>query len=112
MKEAKLFSVPQSRRWSLSEARIVVEALEHSGLPVTRFAARHGLGVERLYRWCRRLARVRSSRSGPARFTEIGLALPSSAWIELVLPDGIALRVSGATRVDDAMTLVSRLAGR
>jgi hypothetical protein len=35
MKEAKSFSVPQSRRWSLSEARDVIEALERSGEPVT-----------------------------------------------------------------------------
>ncbi len=106
------FSVPRSRRWSPGEARAVLAALERSGLPVTRFAARHGLGPERLYRWQRRLARVEASPSQPPRFAEVAVAVPSPATIELLLPEGVALRVTGSSRLDDAVALLGRLAPR
>ena len=112
MSGAKRLSLPQSRRWSVSEARAVVEALEHSGLPVTRFAARHGLGVERLYLWRRRLRRAKSGSSGPPHFTEVRLAVPAPVAIEVVLPDGVALRFAGASRLDDAVAVLTRLAAR
>ncbi|MGH7751663.1 MAG: IS66 family insertion sequence element accessory protein TnpA, partial [Gemmatimonadales bacterium] len=69
MKEAKASAIPKSRRWSVAQARGVLEALEQSGLPVTRFAARHGLGAERLYQWRRRLGLEKNTKSRPPRFT-------------------------------------------
>lgn len=110
MSGAKEFSIPQ-RRWSASEARAVVGALERSGLPVTHFAARHGLGVERLYLWRRRLRRAKSEAPRPPRFTEVRLAVPAAA-IELVLPGGIAVRFAGAARLDDAVAVLTRLTAR
>lgn len=111
-REKASLSVPRSRRWSPGEARAVLVALERSGLPVTRFAARHGLGPERLYRWQGRLARTRPSSSRPPRFTEVAVAVPSPSTIEVLLPDGIVLRLTGAARLEDAVALLGRLASR
>ena len=112
MVRAGLESIPKSKRWTEAEARKVLGALERSGLAVTRFAAQHGVSAERLYQWRRRLERERASASGSPRFTEVRVALPSSAAIELVLRDGVLLRFSGASRLDDAVAALGRLAGR
>jgi hypothetical protein len=87
----------------------VLAALEPSGLPVTRFAARHGLGVERVYRWQRRLKRTKAPVA-TARFAEVAVAVPPPAAIELRLPDGTGVRVTGPSRLDDAVALLGRLA--
>jgi hypothetical protein len=84
--------------------------LERSGLPARRFAARHSLGVERLYRWKRRLGCQPKSEGPAPRFTEV--ALRPAAAVELVLLGGIVVRFAGASRLDDTMALLSRLAGR
>lgn len=112
MSGAKEYSLPKSRRWTVSEARGVVGALERSGLPVTRFAAQHGLGVERLYLWRRRLQRAKPESSRPPRFAEVRLAVPALAAIELVLPGGMALRFAGASRLEDAVAVLTRLTAR
>jgi hypothetical protein len=90
----------------------VLEALEQSGLPATRFAARHGVGVERLYWWQRRLGRSKTVSSRPPRFTEVRLAVPAAAAIEVVLAHGVTLRFAGASRLDDAVAVLGRLAAR
>ena len=112
MKRGKTSPVPGSGRWTAGTARDVLEALEQSGLPATHFAARHGVGVERIYWWRRRLGRIKTVTSRPPRFTEVRLAVPPPAAIEVVLPDGVTLRFAGASRLDDAVAVLGRLAGR
>jgi transposase-like protein len=112
MKRMRADWIPKSRRWTVVQARGVLEALEQSGLAVTQFAARHGLGVARLYEWRRRLERERKTTATPARFTEVRVAMPSSAAIELVLREGFVLRFAGASRLDDAVAVLGRVAGR
>ena len=46
----------RNRRWSEADARVVIEALERSGEPVTAFARRHGLDKQRIYQWRSRLS--------------------------------------------------------
>jgi hypothetical protein len=87
----------------------VLAALERSGLPVTRFAAQHGLGVERVYRWQRRLRRAQVPVA-PPRFAEVAVTVPPPAAIELRLPDGISVRLTGPSRLDEAVALLGRLA--
>src|SRR4051812_34447479 len=43
--------------WTEAHARRVLDARERSGLSIRAFAAREGLGPERLYWWTKRLAR-------------------------------------------------------
>src|SRR5712691_9219080 len=114
MKRGSGLSMVRARRWTAAEAGAMLADLARSGLPATRFAARRGFGVERLYWWKRRGARRRAKVAGKTPgFREITLT-PAAATvaIELVLPDGIALRLAGASRVDDALAILSRLPGR
>jgi transposase-like protein len=97
-------------RWTQAEARAVVEDLRRSGLSVSQFAAEHGLAVERLYRWRQRLQSGKTSAPRSPRFAEVTVR-PSAppAAIEIELPGSVAVRISGGTRVDDAIAILSRL---
>ena len=85
--------------------------MERSGLSVSRFAARQGLSAERLYRWRHRLGKKTPASSAPPRFTEVRLTVPPPAAIEVALPGGVSVRFSGASRLDDAVAVLGRLAG-
>ncbi len=50
--------------------------------------------------------------SRPPRFTEVRLAVPAPAALEVVLADGVTLRFAGASRLDDAVAVLGRLAAR
>jgi transposase-like protein len=103
-------SSSRSRRWTTTEAQAVLGELESSGLPVTRFAARRGLGVERLYAWRRRLRQQAKVPVPSPGFTEVGLtAPPALAPIEVLFPNGTKVRLGGATRVDDTVAVLARL---
>ena len=96
--------------WTASQAGAVLERIEHSGLSVKRFAEKHGLGVERLYRWKRRLAPGRRATGVGPRFAEVTIRPSAPAGtIEIELSGGVFLRIAGDTRVDDAVTILSRL---
>ncbi len=53
-----------SARWRSADARAALRALEESGEPVARFAARHGIGAHRLYEWRRRLSNATATGAG------------------------------------------------
>jgi transposase len=85
----------RAARWSASEARSVIGDLERSGLPVAQYAGKHGLAIERLYRWKKRLSRA-PARFTP-RFTEVNLRPPARPAIEIELggkDEALALFVS------------------
>ena len=100
----------RSSRWTASQARKVLDRVARSGLSVKQFAREHGLGVERLYRWKRRLQRARPRADAAARFAEVTIrpSTPAAA-IEIELPGGVCLRVAGDSRVDDAVAILTRL---
>lgn len=52
---SKLKRTLARRRWRASHAELVLQALADSGLSVAAFAREHGVKVERLRRWPRRL---------------------------------------------------------
>ena len=103
----------RSRRWTPEQARAVLEKIERRGIPAKQFAEEQGIGVERLYRWKKRLAQRRAPRSTPPRFTEVTVR-PSgpAAAIEIELGAGVHVRVSGETRVEDVVAILSRLPRR
>ncbi len=110
MKRRSSSSATRARKWTAVEASKVLDDLERSGLPAIRFAARRGLSLERLYRWKRRLGRRAKPALKEPAFTEVALRPPSGAAIELVLPGGMVVRFSGASRLDDTVAVLSRLA--
>lgn len=96
------------------EMRAVLGRWERSGLPLSRFAEREGIGRKTLYRWRRRLGvggdRVRRGRPpvGPggksrsqspsaSMFTEVSTALGAAQSLatkfEVVFGDGTTVRV-------------------
>ena len=101
-------------RWTAAEARQVLADLARSGLSVSRFASEHELGVERLYRWQRRLKGSRRSVASAPRFAEVTIrpAPPASLAIEIALPGGVSVRIAGDTRVDDTVAILTRLPAR
>ena len=100
--------ISRASRWTPAQARVMLEELACSGLSVHRFAAKRRLGAARLYRWKRQLQRPNASAA--PRFAEVtvGPAAPP-AMIEMELPGGVALRVCGGERVDDVVSILSRL---
>lgn len=107
MKGSRRGAHRRARRWSAAEAGEMLSALERSGQSVAHFAIEHGFGVERLYRWRRRLGEQARSKAETPRFTEI--ALSPSANIEMILPGGMAFYFTGSSRVDDALAILARL---
>ena len=57
--------------WTAAQAGAVLDRIERSGLSISRFALKHGLGVERLYRWKRRLAQEHRVPVASPRFAEV-----------------------------------------
>jgi len=96
------------------EVRAVLGRWERSGLPLSRFAEREGIGRKTLYRWRRRLGvggdlvrrgrppvgsvgESRSRSQSASMFTEVstvlGTAASSATKFEVVLGDGTTVRV-------------------
>lgn len=106
--------VLRASRWTEEQARAVLDEIDRRGIPVNRFAVEKGLGAERLYRWKRLLGRRRARLEAPGpRFAEVRV-LPGAraARIEIDLAGGVTVRVSGETRVDDAVAVLTRLRAR
>lgn len=89
-----------------AEARRLLVAFERSGLPVAEFERRHDLSPNRLSWWRKRLgaaAPVTDGRAAsvPVTFLPVRIDVaphptstpPPAAPIELVLPDGVVVRV-------------------
>lgn len=90
MAKSRLLTASISRRrWTSADARVVLDALEDSGLSVAAFAEQEGLDAQRVYFWKRRLE-VTSADAPPA-FVEV---MPRRAEVvEVVLRSGRVLRV-------------------
>lgn len=52
------------KRWTVMEGRAVMRAMQATGASVAAFAAEHGLHVERLRRWRKRVGKGAVVRSG------------------------------------------------
>jgi hypothetical protein len=84
------------RRWTESEAREVLAALDGSGLSVAAFAAREGFGVQRLYWWRHRLGVSAPGHSPAPSFVEITPTSRAAEHVEIALLSGRILRVPAA----------------
>jgi len=96
------------RRWRETDAKAVLAALDASGESTAEFAERHGLDVQRLHFWRRRLGTVRRSSKGRApTFVEV---LPRSpGHVEVVLRSGRTLRTAESIDVANLRRLVEAL---
>ena len=76
------------RRWTVDDARSVLERLTASGLTVRAFGEREGVDPQRLYRW----RGVIGECSAPA-FVEVARAA-SAGPLEILLRSGHVVRLS------------------
>lgn len=83
----------RSSYWSAEEAREALADQQASGLSVIAFAERAGLQAQRLFVWRRRLAAESVGPSAVPPFIEIRSSPPPTQPIELVLRNGVVLRV-------------------
>ncbi|MFH1689285.1 MAG: hypothetical protein ABIE42_03500 [Candidatus Eisenbacteria bacterium] len=93
-----LGAIMQRSRWTLEDAKVVLEAASRSGLPLNGFAAQHEVPPWRIYRWSCRL-RKGPSTDGLVGFQEIPVDRADHGMhgederIEVLLPSGHAVRV-------------------
>lgn len=94
-KDAAVARVAARRYWRAADARIVVEAWRSSGEELGAFAGRYGIHPRRLRRW----AGQRVGETGgsvvfhPVRLVAAAYRAPSIEPIEIVLGEGVRVRV-------------------
>lgn len=102
----------QKDYWREADARAVVEAWRRSGQPLSRFARGHGLQPQRLSRWAARLdGNERSVRFHPVRVVR-GEGGDRREAIEVVLVDGLRVRVPAGFAAADLERVLAVLEGR
>ena len=95
--------------WRERDARLVLGELRASGKPVSTFAREHGISVARLYRWRTRLESTPTlAEFLPMRLTA---APPEVADLELLIGDGIRVRVPRGFCTDTLGRLLAVLGG-
>ena len=93
-------------RWTAEDARAILELWKGSGLSLQEFATQQGVQAQRLHRWKQLLGET----SGKA-FVEVPLhQVRACAPVEVVLTDGVVVRVCEFAGVPLAVELVSALA--
>jgi transposase-like protein len=84
--------------WTEDEARTALERWRQSGQTIAAYARAHGVSAPRLYWWRRRL---RGTAPAAELRPEIRLApatiVSMAATVELRLPNGIVVEVTGAS---------------
>lgn len=96
-------SYRSSRRWTETEARAALTALDASGLSPGAFAAREGLDPQRLRAWRHKLG----TAIAPAAFIEV--RAPAGERVEVVLRSGVVLRVTETVDPEAVRRLVDAL---
>ncbi len=84
----------QRRRWSITEARDAIAALESSGLSTAEFARREGLEVNRLYRWQRQLTEELGGATALPAPAVVEIRPRRAEPVEIVFGSGRILRVA------------------
>jgi transposase-like protein len=93
-------------RWTAEDARAILELWKGSGLSLQKFAAQQGVQVQRLHRWKQLLGETSVNA-----FVEVPLHhVRASAPVEVVLTDGVVVRVCEPGGIPLAVELVSALA--
>jgi len=103
--------------WSPEVAQRVLSDLKRSGLSVSSFAAKHELGLERIYYWEKRLKARASEPAARTGLVEVRVSGPteartssnSAARVEIELLNGRRLSVEGATDLEQLGRLVAIL---
>ena len=92
-------------RWTAKDAQEILDLWKTSGLSLQRFAKQQGVQAQRLHRWKQLLGKPVAEA-----FVEVPLESHSKPAVEVVLPDGVVVRVCESADVPLAVELVSALA--
>ncbi|NVN12678.1 IS66-like element accessory protein TnpA [Nguyenibacter vanlangensis] len=102
--------VERRRRWSLEEKLRLVAECDAPGSSVTRVSRQHDISRALLWTWRRQFRQGELGDGTDRGFLAVtipalpsGLALPdggADAGLEIVLPDGLHLRVTARTDLD------------
>ena len=87
---ASRFAISNESRWTEEDAHSVLEKASTSSKSLSAFARGQGLNPQRLYWWRSRLAAQRPATVG---FQEVRLPTESLSSFEVVLRDGLVIRV-------------------
>jgi transposase-like protein len=117
--------VRERRRWSAEEKRELLERWKASGEPASEFARKEGLSPGNLWRWQRDgveaepepAPRARAAITfAPVQVSRAGAAVVSNGvgrpWLEVVVHDGLRVRVLEGADMDAASRFVLALSGR
>ena len=104
-------------RWSPELAQRVLSDWKRSGLSASSFAAKHELGIERIYYWRKRLRARASELAAHTGLVEVRVAGSSEASassrsparVEIELPNGRRLSVEESTDLEQLGRLVALL---
>ena len=107
-KHTSLALYRSGRRWTETEAREALNALDASGLSATEFAYRQGIDAQRLYWWRRRLANSRDVAPAPS-FVELTASSVGIGHVEAILRSGRIMRFSAALETSVLRRLVAAL---
>jgi transposase len=113
-------SVERRRRWSRAEKERIVAASMEPGAVASAVAREAGIHASQLYRWRQELCGAARAAPGFAAVTITpapGMAAssvmaPSCGLIEIELPNGARLRISGAADVATVSAVIAALSGR
>jgi len=86
-----------------------LQRFERSGLSAVAFCAKEGVSVPSFYAWRRRL--LRPPIETAARLVPVRL-FPAAAPVEILLPDGLVLRLAAGCDLDFVRALVATLGER
>lgn len=93
-------------RWTAEDAKAILELWKVSGLSLQKFAVQQGVQVQRLHRWKQRVGETSVNA-----FVEVPLRpVRPTAPVEVVLTDGLVVRVSESAGIPLALEVVSALA--
>jgi hypothetical protein len=104
--------VARNAYWREHDARVVIEAWQQSGEPMSRFAKRHGVDARRLARW---VARLEPRDTKPVRFHAVRLAAAEGGArevIEVRFGDGWSVRVPRGFEPEDLRRVLAVLGER
>lgn len=106
--------VAEGRYWRDGDARIVVEAWQASGEGLGAFAKRYGIHPRRVRRWASQLggkAEAAAVVFHPVRLVAAARPAEPGALIEIVLGEGVIVRVPGGFAAEDLERVLGVLAG-
>ena len=104
---------PPRGRWGAETGAAMVAAFEASGLSMSAFATKHGVGTHRVSYWREKATAAKVSHARPSGFVRVRVATaavsPAEPLVEVRLRNGRTLTIRGAWNEASVRTWVDAL---